>query len=139
MELKDRITNYILKRTATTLTELEGVVVSAGFTLDELYGALNQVHRNKAIRRTVRQGEVVYIKASPPKEPGSHLSWTRHNYPPMDNTNDGSGFDIDYSYLFLSPDALLEYKAKAKGMPTFMYNKSHGHQKKNTNRVGYST
>jgi len=118
--LSSRITDYILKRTGTTLTQLEGVVVSAGFTLDELYAALNQVHRNKAIRRTVSHGEVVYLKALPPREPGSHLSWTRHNYPLMDDTNDGSGFDIDFSYLFLTPDALLEYKAAAKNMPTHM-------------------
>jgi hypothetical protein len=125
--LSNRITDYVLGRSTTTLTELEGVVVSAGFTLDELYAALNQVHKNKAIRRTVRQGEVVYLKALPPKEPGSHLSWTRTHYPPMDSTNNGSGFDIDYSYLFLSPDALLEYKAAARNIPKHMIQSSHGH------------
>jgi hypothetical protein len=117
--LTTRITDYILKRTATTLTQLEGVVVSHGFTLNDLYIALEAVHRNKAIARTVRGGEVVYTKAVK-RTPLDHHTWLRANYPPMDSTNDGSGIDIDMSWLFLrSREERDAYKAAASGRPVY--------------------
>jgi hypothetical protein len=122
------IVNRILQDGEVTLSQLEHRATERGVSLSDLYQALNQVHRNKAIRRTVRQGEVVYLKALPPKEPGSHLSWVTANYPSMDATNDGSGIEADFSYLFLTPEQLVEYKAAAKNMPTFMYNKTHANR-----------
>jgi hypothetical protein len=127
--LTTRITDYILKRTATTLTQLEGVVVSHGFTLDDLYTALEQVHRDKSIARTVKQGEVVYMKKVPPKSPTDHLAYIRNNYPPMTPDNDGSGIDADFSYLFLSPEELEKYKAEARGVQ-YIPSKRYGNKRK---------
>jgi hypothetical protein len=124
--LSNLIITRILRDQMVTLSELEARAIERGLLLSDLYTALAVVHRNKAIRRTVKQGEVVYTKAPPKAEPPDHQGWVRRNYPPMDATNDGSGFDIDYSYLFLSPDALLEYKAKAKGVPMHLMQKHRG-------------
>ena len=123
--LTTRITDYILKRTATTLTQLEGVVVSHGFTLDELYTALEQVHRNKSIARTVRQGEVVYMKKAPPKSPTDHLAYVRNNYPPMTHENDGSGIDVgDLSWMFLKTKEERDaFKAEMSGRSVYVKNK----------------
>jgi cellobiose-specific phosphotransferase system component IIB len=38
----------------------------------------------------------------------------------MDSTNDGSGVEANFDYLFLSPQELLEYKAADKNMPLHM-------------------
>jgi len=77
---------------------------------------LETIHRDKRIARKVLKGEVVYTPAPKPKLPGSHLSWTDKHYPPMDETNDGSGIDADYSFLFLSPEELDKYKAEVRGV-----------------------
>jgi hypothetical protein len=120
--LTTRITDYILKRTATTLTQLEGVVVSHGFTLDDLYTALEQVHRNKSIARTVRQGEVVYMKKAPPKSPTDHLAWVRANYPWPDNFEMPFP-EIDMSFLFLKTKEERDaFKAEMSGRPVYTKN-----------------
>jgi len=122
MTLPERIIRYILKKQTTTLIELEGVVVSKGYTLDELFTALETVHRDKRIKHVANaSGEITYsIAANKTKEPGSHLAWLREHYPQMDSTNDGSGIEADYSYLFLSPDEMKKYKAELRGG---MYNR----------------
>lgn len=130
MTLSNRIITYILKRTGTTLDQLEGVVVSNRYTLDELYTALETVHRDKRIARRVFKGQIVYTKALEPKGPTDHLKWVRENYPPMDETNDGSGFDIDLSWMFLKTKEERDaYKAAASGKPLYMI-KTHGSTRK---------
>jgi hypothetical protein len=114
-----------------TLSELEARASERGLLLSDLYAALAVVHRDKRIKRGVSKGEVVYSKALPKAEPPDHQGWVRRNYPPMDETNDGSGIDANFDYLFLSPEAMKEYKAAAKGMPTFVYNKTHGNSNRN--------
>jgi len=116
MTLSSRIEAYILKRSGTTLSQLENLATKRGFSLDEVYSALDTIHRNKKIRRTVQKGDVVYSPAPEPKAPGSHLTYVRHNYPVRDETNDGSGIEADYSYLFLTPEELEKYKAEARGV-----------------------
>jgi hypothetical protein len=123
--LSNLIITRILRDQMVTLSELEARASERGLLLSDLYAALAVVHRDKRIRRSVSKGEVVYCKAPPKAEPPDHQGWVRRNYPPMDATNDGSGFDVDYSYLFLSPDALLEYKAAAKNMPKHMIQFKH--------------
>lgn len=120
--LSKRVKEYILKRNGTTLTQLEGVVVSAGFSINELYQVLNTIHRDKSIRRSVQKGEVVYSKMPEPKAPGSHLSWVTKNYPWPDNFEMPFP-EIDMSWLFLKPEQMMEYKAAAKNMPVHMLQK----------------
>ena len=126
MTLPERIIRYILKKQTTTLIELEGLVVSKGYTLDQLFSALEHVHKDKRITNTANaSGEITYRVAARKVSVQPGLDWIRNNYPPMDSTNNGSGLEADYSYLFLSPDEMKQYKADAKGVPAFMYNKKH--------------
>jgi len=103
MTLSNRIINYILKRDTTTLMQLEGVVLSKGFTLDDMFRALETVHRDKRIDyRANASGEITYRPAiAKTPKPNSHLAWLQDNYPRMDKTNDGSGIDIPMDHLFL--------------------------------------
>ena len=121
MELKERITAYIIKTAPVTMDTVIEVAIAKGFTQAEVLTALDAVHRDKRISYTANaSGVVLYKLASAKKGPTDHLRWVRDNYPPMDSTNDGSGIDIDLSHLFMSPDEAKEYKAAAKGMPSYM-------------------
>lgn len=133
MTLVDRIIKYILKRETTTLMQLEGVVVSNGFTLDELFIALETVHKDKRIQYTANaSGEITYrpARARVSSTP-THVEWLRDNYPYPDN------FilpfpEIDMSYMFLKThDERMEYKAQAKGVPRYML-QSGGERKRRT-------
>jgi len=122
-KLSNRIVNYILKQKDTTLSQLENVVVSHGFTLDDLYTALEQVHRNKSIARTVRQGEVVYMKKAPPKSSTDHLAWVRANYPHPDNFEMPFP-EIEMSFLFLrTKEERDAFRAEMSGRPVYVKNK----------------
>lgn len=129
MSLSKLIVTRILRDGHVTLTQLEHRATERGVLLSDLYAALDSVHRDKRIKRGVRGGEVYYEPAPAPRAPVDYLKWVRDNYPPMTPENDGSGIDIDLSFLFMSPEEAKEYKAAAKGMPTFMYNKKYGNQK----------
>lgn len=112
------IITRILNRGVVTLSELEARSKERGLSLSDLYAALDIVHRDKRIKQTTKGNEIVYTPtvARVVKDPTPHLSWLRANYPAMDETNNGSGIETDFSYLFLSPDELAEYKAAAKGI-----------------------
>lgn len=97
------------------------VATAKGFTEVDVLTALDSVHRDKRISYTAdASGVVLYKLAAAKKDPTDHLKWVRDNYPPMDSTNDGSGIEADYSFLFMSPDEAKEYKAAVKGMPLYM-------------------
>jgi len=118
--LSNRIITYILKRNTTTLIELEGVVLSKGFTLNELYQALDTVHKDKRIDyKANASGEITYRPAiaKTPKA-GTHLAWLRDNYVRMDETNnaDHPAFaDLNFSFLFLSPEEVKQFKIDQRG------------------------
>lgn len=127
--MHELIITRILNQGMVTLTQLEARAVERGLLLSDLYAALDKVHRDKRIKRGVKGGEVYYIPTPPKAAAPDHQAFVRNNYPPMTEDNDGSGIEADFSYLFLTPEQLVEYKAAAKNMPTFMYNKTHGRQK----------
>ena len=130
--LSNRIADYVLGRTAVTLTELEGVVVSAGYTLNDLYTALETVHRDKRIARKVLKGEVVYTPAPKPKLPSSHLSWTAEHYPWPENFVMPFP-EIDVSFIFLKTKEERDaFKAEMSGRP--VYTKSKYVTARKTNR-----
>jgi hypothetical protein len=122
--ISNRVTDYILKRTGTTLGQLEGVVVSAGLTLDELYTALETVHRDKRITRRVIKGEIVYTPTPEPKAPTDYLKWVREHYPYPDKFIMPFP-EIDMSFMFLrTKEERDAYKAEASGRPIWQKNKS---------------
>lgn len=121
--MHELIITRILNRGVVTLSELETRSKERGLSLSDLYAALDKVHRDKRIKRGVRQGEVYYEPAPAPKTPTDHLAWARHNYPRMTEETDGSGIDIDYSFLFLKTREERDaYLAEEKGMPVHMLN-----------------
>ena len=127
MTLKDRVIRYILRRNTTTLLELEGVCVSKGFTIDELYATLDAVHSDKRIQYSANaSGEITYRPAvTRTPSPATHLEWLRDHYPWPDQFVMPFP-EVDYSFIVLSPEEMKEYKADASGVPAFMYNKRHG-------------
>jgi hypothetical protein len=121
--MHELIITRILNHGIVTLGELEDRATQRGLSLSELYTALDKVHRDKRIKRGVRQGEV-YYEVMKPNTHFDHLVWWREHYPPMDETNDGSGIDVDFSWLFLrTVEERDAYKAEAKGVPMYVYNK----------------
>lgn len=121
MELKERITAYIIKTAPVTMDTVIEVAIAKGFTEAQVLTALDAVHRDKRISYTANaSGVVQYRLAAAKKDPTDHLKWVKDHYPTMDPTNDGSGIDADYSFLFMSPDEAKEYKAAVKGMPSHM-------------------
>ena len=101
-----------------TLTQLEHRATKRGVPLSELYAALETIHKDKTIKQSTKGDEVIYTYVGTVKVKqtfSSHLTWVRRNYPPMDDTNDGSGLEADYSYLFFDADAMKEYKSELTG------------------------
>lgn len=126
MDIAESIISRIIQDKSVTLTQLEQRAQDRAVSLSDLYAALDKVSRDKRIKRGVRQGDVYYEPAPAPKAPTDHLAWVRDNYVRMtpETSADHPAFaDLDYSFLFLKPDELLEYKAQAKGMPVRMLKK----------------
>jgi hypothetical protein len=125
MSLFNLIINRILQDGEVTLAQLEQRAKERAVLLSDLYAALEQVHRDKRVTRKVIGGEIVYVKATPKKSPTEHLAWLRENYPWPSNFEMPFP-DIEMPHLFLKPDELIAYKAKAKGVPTHMVKSHYG-------------
>lgn len=121
-ELQERIITYVTKVDAlVSLEKLLTVTAAKGFSEGEVLAALSSI--GNKLKTTVR-GDTVYYQVPPIKKPPiDHLTWVRHNYPRMTEETDGSGIDIDYSFLFLKTKEERDaYLAEAKGMPVHMLN-----------------
>ncbi len=117
MDLKERIIAYILAHHPITYDRLEEVTMGKGFNQLQIMDAMEQVHRDKRVTQTTHGNTIQYRPyiAPPVKE---HFKSTIP-YPPMDETNnaDHPAFaDLDYRYLFLTPEELDKYKAEVKGV-----------------------
>lgn len=125
MNLSDRIIAYITNHHPIPYSRLVQVAAGKGFSEMEVLQALDKVHKSKSIVTKTRKDEIWYdlITIAPPKPPPTHLAWLRHNYPRMTEETDGSGIDIDYSFLFLKTKEERDaYLAEAKGMSVHMLN-----------------
>jgi hypothetical protein len=120
MNLRDRIIAYVIKKNSLVSSEkLVSVASGAGFSEGEVLQVLSSI--GNKLKSTVRGNQVYYQIPPAPKTPVDHLAWVRNHYPPMDSTNDGSGIDIDYSFLFLkTKEERDNFKALASGRPTYM-------------------
>jgi len=113
-ELSKKMLLYIDKE--VTYTQLEARAVSKGINLHILDQALTILHKVKSVNKRVKAGDIVYSPSKVKKFTfGSHLTWVRNNYPPMNDSNNGSGIEMDFSYLFLTPEELEKYKAEVTG------------------------
>lgn len=129
-ELSERIIAYILAHHPITYERIEEVALGKGFTQLAVMGAMELVHRDKRVEQTTKGDTIQYrpYVAPPPKE---HFKSTIP-YPVMDETNnaDHPAFaDLDYSYLFLTPEELDKYKAELKGM-TYIPKKRYEHTRR---------
>lgn len=124
--MHELIITRILNRGVVTLSELEDRATQRGLSLSDLYVALDKVHRDKRIVRKVLRGEVTYVPAPKRSEVvNSHVTWFKENYPPMTLENDGSGIDLDLSWMFLkTKEERDEYKALASGKPIWQVKKT---------------
>jgi len=127
MSLHERIIAYVSNHYPLSMSALEGIVLSKGFTLDDLYTALERVHKDKRIVQSTRRGEVWYSPyiEPPTPPPQKHLEWIRANYPPMTPDNDGSGIDVgDLSWMFLrTKEERDAFRAEMSGRPVYVKNK----------------
>lgn len=125
--LSKKILERIAKSKAeVSYSDLEQVAVDKNIDLNIFDAAITKLHRFKKVTQRVK-GEEIYYKAVPKpkrKAPGSHLTWLRNNYPyPKKFVMPFP--EIDMSWIFLTPDEMLEYKAQAKGMPSYMMKRIH--------------
>ena len=125
--LAEKLVKRIAKDGEVTLDQLDASAVKHGIDMNVMDNALQRIHKLKNINRRTKKGTVVYsLQVIKPKSPTPHLDWVRDNYPPMTSSNDGSGIDMDFSYLFLTPEEMEKYKAEAKGrvyIPKKKYNR----------------
>lgn len=121
-----KIGKYIQASRGCSYTDIKNQAALRGIDQDTLEQALLILHRQKTIHRTVSGGDVQYLFRVPTVKPVtavSHVEWVKGtndqgvpNYPLMTSENDGSGIDIDFSWLFLSPEELDKYKADLRGV-----------------------
>lgn len=127
--VKNKILKTIENNSPITYSEIEERASKHGLVGDELDELLSIVGKDKRVRATARGNEIVYKWVKPVvKLPGSHLTWVRENYVPMNETNnaDHPAFaDLDFSFLFLSPEEKKQYDADAKGIPLYMVKSKH--------------
>jgi len=116
LSLAEKLVKQIDKEGELSLDAIDSRAVKHGIDMKVLDRALELIHKNKHIDQRTKKGTVVYkIKVVKEVTPFSHLQWLKDNYPVSDSTNDGSGIDADYSYLFLNPEQLDKYKAEVAG------------------------
>lgn len=124
MELKDRITKYIIKNAPVLMTDLVRVATSKGYTESETLSVLTGIDRDKRIKVTTKGDDIVYGLASAKVSTvPTHVTWLTANYPwpPPEWTE--AFPEIDMSHIFMTRDEAKEYKAQASGRPVFMQNK----------------
>ncbi len=113
IELATKIITRILTDGSSTYDKLEARAVAKGISMDVFQAAMTIVHRSKLIEQSVKFGVIQYkpyVKPTP--KPGPQRP---SYYPEMDSTNDGSGIEADFSYLFLSPEEMDKYRAEVAG------------------------
>jgi len=113
-ELQDRIVKYVTTcESLVSLEKLTLVATSVGFSEDEVLQALERI--GNKLKSIVRGGTVYYQVPPPIKE---HFKCTvPYPWPGRDGIPEFvMPFpEIDYSYIFLTPEELDKYKAELRG------------------------
>jgi hypothetical protein len=122
MPLHERIIAYVSNHYPLSMSALEGIVLSKGFTIDDFYTALEKVHKDKRIVQSTRRDEVWYSPAPEPtvvKTP-THVEWLTTHYPYPDNFEMPFP-EINMSYLFLKTKEERDaFRAEMSGRPMYM-------------------
>ena len=129
--MKNKILKTIENNSPILYSEIETKAAKHGLVGNELDELMYVVQKDKRVISTTKGDDIIYKWVTPVvKSPHSHLTWVRKNYPRMTPENDGSGLEADYSYLFLSPEEMKQYRADAKGMPLYMLKSKYGKGRK---------
>lgn len=121
MDLKERITAYIIKTAPVTMDTVIDVATAKGFTESEVLATLEQVHKDKRITQTASTDGVVTYKLTSVKERPDPQAWLRANYPWPDKDWTPPFPEIDLGALFLrNKEERDAYTAAAKGLPVHM-------------------
>jgi hypothetical protein len=114
------IINSIVNNKTLTLSDLEARALKRGLSLDNLYNALEQVAKDRRVKRTVKGDEIVYTYQPPkPKSPTPGTDWIRVNYP-WPGKDGVPEFVMPWpewslKWMFLTPAEMKEYRAMMKG------------------------
>lgn len=123
-KIKSQIVKLISIDTTVTYNTLEQKAVAKGIDMNLFLQAVTLLHNDKRIKRNVKAGEIVYEVAKTKPTALSHTQWIKSNYPPMTPDNDGSGIEIDMSWLFLKTKEERDaFKAEMSGRPVYLKSK----------------
>lgn len=115
-ELADLICKTIIKKGGLTLDEIEERCAKRNLDMDLVYEAMELVSKRPKITTS---GKRYVEKVVKKYDPHAGTTWIKDNYPKMiPGVNDASHpvFDgIDYSWMFLTPAEMKEYKLSLKG------------------------
>ncbi len=117
--LADKIAALIVRERGASYTEIRQRAQAKGIDPLVLEQALERLHKNPMIHRTMVGGDVQYsVKAAKaPVGVPTHVTWVREHYPPMTSENDGSGINLDLSWMFLKTlEERDAYKAAVRGV-----------------------
>ena len=106
-ELADLICKTIIKNGGLTLDEIEARCAKRDLPIDLVYEAMELVSKRPKITTSGKK----YIEKIVKK----HDPFYRPSYPPMTPETDGSGIEADFSYLFLTPAEMRDYRVSLKG------------------------
>lgn len=114
-KLADLITLRIRADGPISFDSLEERATSKGIDLDLFYAAMEIVNKKRIIEIVGKN----YREKIKKKTGFEHVSWVTDNYPRMvpgvDDASHPIFDDVDYSYLFMTPDEAKEYKIQLKG------------------------
>lgn len=105
-----------------TFDELEARAIEKGLDIDLFYEAMEIVGRHRKLQVS---GKTYKKRVNRQQEFQSHLTWINENYPRPEKCEHGIEYtgckhcmpfpEIDFSYLFLTPSQMKEYKLSLKG------------------------
>lgn len=119
-QLALRIATFIIKQGGTTYRTIRESAFEKGIDMADLEEAFTLLHKNPMVHRTMVAGDVKYVIRPVVEKkvtPSTHLAWVREHYPPMTSDNNGSGIDLDLSWMFLkTAEERDAYKAAVRGV-----------------------
>ena len=117
MTLSERIIAYILNHHPITYREIEDVAMGKGFSQLAIMDAMELVHKDKRITQSARGNEIVYRPYIAPVVKEHFKSTVPYPYPGRDGVPEFvMPFpEWDLSFIFLTPEKMLEYRAGLKG------------------------
>lgn len=114
-KLADAIFKRIYVDGPFTLDQLEERAKEKNIPINDFYAAMEIVQRHRKLQVS---GKTYKKRVNKKQEFQSHLAWVKNNYPRMipgvDDASHPIFDDVDFSYLFMTPDEAKEYRLSLK-------------------------